>query len=110
MLDTLDQNKKPGQKGGNTPIAGQSGDVSFNIHKSDLPFKFEDVKFKLLSPTRVEMTNLDPKDKKEQKAEARWEDGRWRLHIGDLKTLLEQNKIEGMKLQPPGTEVGKPKP
>lgn len=99
LMDKLDKNKSAGDKG-------------VSMTKPKVPINLDDVTYKVLSPTRVD---LERKDHKEEKAEARWEDGRWRLHIGDLKTLMQQNKMKmngmsGMGLggAPTGTPNSKP--
>ncbi len=81
LLEKMDKNGK-----------GKSG---FDMSGSKAP-KPEDATYEVLSPTRVKVTPKNPKEKMMEKMEARFEDGRWRLHFGGFEELMEKSGMRNM--------------
>jgi hypothetical protein len=67
----------------------KKGGSGFNMDPKKGPDP-EDATYEVLGPTRVKITQKNPKDKMLENAEARFEDGRWRLHIGGFEELMKQ--------------------
>ena len=71
---------------------GKSGfDMSGN--KAPNP---EDAAYEVLSPTRVKVTPINPQEKMMEKMEARFEDGRWRFHFGNIEELMQKSGMGNM--------------
>jgi hypothetical protein len=90
-------------------IPGSKGQTQGFMKNKDAPKSPDELNYTVVSPTRVKMTPKKKVAGKDETLEARFEDGKWRIHMGTIDELMKKMQ-QGMGGPPPGGPGGPGRP